>query len=77
MASGWHFQEDATPNPGEVEAMVAVWVLMMSLLVETMTVSSRLPTSSVALIDAGLPGWRRQSLSRTAGLSPNPFCVSQ
>jgi hypothetical protein len=24
MASGWHFQEDATPTPGEVEAMVAV-----------------------------------------------------
>jgi hypothetical protein len=24
MASGWHFHEDATPTPGEVEAMVAV-----------------------------------------------------
>jgi hypothetical protein len=24
MASGWHFREDATPTPGEVEAMVAV-----------------------------------------------------
>lgn len=24
MASGWHFREDATPTPGEMEAMVAV-----------------------------------------------------
>jgi hypothetical protein len=24
MASGWHFRENATPTPGEVEAMVAV-----------------------------------------------------
>ena len=24
MASGWHFHGDATPTPGEVEAMVAV-----------------------------------------------------
>ena len=24
MTSGWHFQEDATPTPGEVEAMVSV-----------------------------------------------------
>lgn len=24
MTSGWHFQENATPTPGEVEAMVAV-----------------------------------------------------
>jgi len=24
MASGWHFQEDLTPTPEEVEAMVAV-----------------------------------------------------
>jgi hypothetical protein len=24
MASGWHFKEDATPTPGEVEAMVVV-----------------------------------------------------
>jgi hypothetical protein len=24
MASGWHFQANATPTPGEVEAMVAV-----------------------------------------------------
>ena len=24
MASGWQFQEDATPTPNEVEAMVAV-----------------------------------------------------
>ncbi|HET6925652.1 MAG TPA: hypothetical protein VFI48_02175, partial [Hyphomicrobiaceae bacterium] len=24
MTSGWHFQDDATPTPGEVEAMVAV-----------------------------------------------------
>jgi hypothetical protein len=24
MTSGWHFREDATPTPGEVEAMVAV-----------------------------------------------------
>jgi hypothetical protein len=24
MISGWHFQEDATPTPGEVEAMVSV-----------------------------------------------------
>jgi hypothetical protein len=24
MTSGWQFQGDATPNPGEVEAMVAV-----------------------------------------------------
>jgi hypothetical protein len=24
MASGWHFQQDMTPAPGEVEAMVAV-----------------------------------------------------
>ena len=24
MASGWHFHENATPTPGEVEAMVAV-----------------------------------------------------
>lgn len=24
MASGWHFHEDTTPTPGEVEAMVAV-----------------------------------------------------
>lgn len=24
MASGWNFQENATPTPGEVEAMVAV-----------------------------------------------------
>ena len=24
MTSGWHFQENATPTPGEVDAMVAV-----------------------------------------------------
>jgi hypothetical protein len=24
MTSGWHFQENATPTPGEVEAMVSV-----------------------------------------------------
>jgi hypothetical protein len=24
MTSGWLFEEDATPNPGEIEAMVAV-----------------------------------------------------
>jgi hypothetical protein len=24
MASGWQFRQDATPTPGEVEAMVAV-----------------------------------------------------
>jgi hypothetical protein len=24
MASDWHFEEDATPPPGEVEALVAV-----------------------------------------------------
>jgi hypothetical protein len=24
MTSGWHFQEDTTPTPAEVEAMVAV-----------------------------------------------------
>ncbi len=24
MISGWHFKEDATPTPGEVEAMVSV-----------------------------------------------------
>jgi hypothetical protein len=24
MASGWNFHDDATPTPGEVEAMVAV-----------------------------------------------------
>jgi hypothetical protein len=24
MRSGWHFHEDATPSPGEVEAMVSV-----------------------------------------------------
>jgi len=24
MASGWHFHEDTSPTPGEVEAMVAV-----------------------------------------------------
>jgi len=24
MASGWHFHANATPTPGEVEAMVAV-----------------------------------------------------
>jgi hypothetical protein len=24
MTSGWHFHEDATPSPGEVEAMVSV-----------------------------------------------------
>jgi hypothetical protein len=24
MTSGWHFHEDATPTPGEVEAMVSV-----------------------------------------------------
>ena len=24
MRSGWHFQENATPTPGEVEAMVSV-----------------------------------------------------
>jgi hypothetical protein len=24
MTSGWHFQEDTTPTPGEVDAMVSV-----------------------------------------------------
>ena len=24
MTSGWHFHENATPTPGEVEAMVSV-----------------------------------------------------
>jgi hypothetical protein len=24
MTSGWHFHEDSTPSPGEVEAMVSV-----------------------------------------------------
>jgi hypothetical protein len=76
MASGWHFQDDATPTPGEVEAMVAVLegrhgVLAAEVAEFFSTLHSLKGDAGRSWAWAGWPSWCAAG-SRRAWLSPPP-----